>query len=915
MALDDIYLEWFNRIDRDMTYLTECFREVLEDLDEQTLAALLADGDPADTTDNAPTPGGIDRELQVYSILFQLLNLVEENAAIQARRHRVANVGYLDEPGLWGHTLRQFRDEGLKEADIAAQLKEVQVEVVLTAHPTEAKRPVVLQQHRALFKLLNDRENPILTPREQRALREEFKTHLERLWRTGEMFLQKPDVSSELENMLDYFKRSFPASLPLVDQRLRDAWRECGFDPETLHPASALPRLRFGNWVGGDRDGHPFVTADTTRTTLRRLRRTAVQAMHQQLLALYRRVPLLDLLQSPPTRLMESIEATRETLGPRADQHLKGCAKEPWQQWVMLMILRLPTGRHEWVPNLYTHAAELRRDLTLLRDSLVEVKARRLAETDVNPVIRNLDVFGFHTAALDVRQNSDFHEKALLQLFEAAGLDPRPYAEGDEETRRAILTKELESPRPLGPRGQHLGENAQAVVDTYAVIQKNIERFGRAGIGSFIVSMTRDVSDLLAVYVLAREVGLVHTTEDGTLACDVPVVPLFETVEDLENSPRIMNDFLDHPVTKNSLKLQERTPPIVQVMMGYSDSNKDSGIMASHWNLHEAQRKLAEVARKHDAEILFFHGRGGTTGRGAGPTHRFLEALPNGSLMGSFRLTEQGETIAQKYGNPRTGAYNLEYLVAGVTAAKLHHDKIPLEGGEHHDLGARLSTYSAEAYKELLARPDFMPFWSEATPIDALEQSFIGSRPSRRTGRRTLEDLRAIPWVFSWSQARYYLPGWYGVGTALERLHKETPEDFDRLQNIVKTWPFIRYVLFNVETSQASANLELMWEYAELVSDEKVRKDVYNVIAEEWERCEQMIDKLFGLPRAERRPRMVKTLGMRDRGLRKLHRQQIDLLKEWRAARENGEEEKATAMLPSLLLSINAIASGLRTTG
>lgn len=914
MALDEIYREWFDRIDRDMAYLTGCFREVLEELGENDLATILAHQD-SDTDAPPVAPGVIAREMQVYSILFQLLNLVEENAAIQARRHRVAKLGYLDEPGLWGHTLRQFRDQGVDEADIAAQLKDVQVEVVLTAHPTEAKRPVVLRQHRALFKLLNDRENPILTPREQRALREKFKTHLERLWRTGEMFLQKPDVESELENMLDYFKRSFPASLPLVDQRLRDSWRECGFNPETLRPASALPRLRFGNWVGGDRDGHPFVTAETTRTTLRRLRRTAVQAMHQQLLALYRKVPLLDLLQAPPAPLLEAIERAKASLGERVEQHLGGCANEPWQQWVMLMILRLPTGRHDWVSAPYVHAAQLRKDLTLLRDSLVEVKARRLAETDVNPVMRNLDVFGFHTAALDIRQNSAFHEKALLELFDAAGIDGKPYAEGDESSRRNILSRELESPRPLAPRGQALGEHACAVVDTYAVVQQTIERFGPAGIGSFIVSMTRDVSDLLAVYVLAREVGLVHTTPEGGLACDVPVVPLFETVQDLVNSAGIMDTFLAHPVTRNSLKQQDRDRPVVQVMVGYSDSNKDSGIFASHWNLHEAQRNLANVARKHGAEILFFHGRGGTTGRGAGPTHRFLEALPDGSLMGSFRLTEQGETIAQKYGNPRTGAYNLEYLVAGVTAAKLFHDQLPAEGGEHNTLGDRLSAYSADAYKALLARPDFMAFWSEATPIDALEQSFIGSRPSRRTGRRTLEDLRAIPWVFSWCQSRYYLPGWYGVGAALERMHEETPEDFARLQSLVKTWPFLRYVLFNVETSQASANLDLMWEYAQLVTDETVRKNVYDVIAGEWERTQRMIDQLFGRPRDERRPRMVKTLGMRDRGLRELHTQQIELLKTWRAAREGGQEEKAAAMLPSILLSINAIASGLRTTG
>lgn len=906
MPLDSIYQEWYERIDRDMDFLAACFGEVLEEIGDAPLAKLLR----AEAAD-APTSGVIDRELQVFSIWFQLLNLVEENAAIQARRRRVTEIGYLDEPGLWAHTLRTLRDQGFREEQIADTLRTVSVEVVLTAHPTEAKRPVVLRQHRELFDLLQQRANPIWTDREKRALRGHFKIALERLWRTGEMFLQKPDVESELGHLLDYFSKAFPDALPRVDQRLRDAWSEAGFAPEKLARPGALPSLQFGNWVGGDRDGHPLVTAETTRHTLQKLRQSALALSRAKLTTLMDKMSLLDLLQTPPAHLQNALAAYESDATKSTEQG----RHESWNRFVGQMIRRLPRDRNR--PSRvgsYAAPQAMRDDLLVLRESLLSIQADRLASADVSPVTRNLDVFGFHTAALDIRQNSEFHEHALLELLDAAGLDRAAYAAADEAGKRAFLTEELQVARPLAPQRRELGSHAQAVVDTYRVVAEHIDAHGPSGIGSFIVSMTRDVSDLLVVYVLAREAGLLQQTDTGQ-ACEVPIVPLFETVEDLRNSAAILDTFLAHPVAQASLALQGVARPVQQVMLGYSDSNKSGGTLASQWELHQAQKQLAEVARKHDVSVVFFHGRGGTTSRGAGPTHRFLEALPHGSLMGSFRLTEQGETIAQKYGNPVTGAYNLEHLLAGVTAAKLYHEGRPDEDEALEALGNRLSGYSAEAYQSLLNEPDFIPFWAQATPIDALEQSFIGSRPSRRTGKRSLEDLRAIPWVFSWSQARYYLPGWYGVGGALARLESESPEDFAKVREQLRDWPFMRYVLYNAETSQASANKELMLEYAQLVDDAAIRERIYDIIVAEWDRCETMIDKLFGRPRAERRPRMMKTLAMRDRGLRHLHRRQIALLKEWRSARAAGDDAAAEAMVPSLLLSVNAIASGLRTTG
>ena len=350
-------------------------------------------------------------------------------------------------------------------------------------------------------------------------------------------------------------------------------------------------------------------------------------------------------------------------------------------------------------------------------------------------------------------------------------------------------------------------------------------------------------------------------------------------------------------------------------MVGYSDSNKSGGMFASQWALNKAQCQLTATCHNHGRACYFFHGRGGTFSRGAGPTSQFLEALPEGTLSGRVRLTEQGEVIGQKFGNLPTAVYNLELLVSGVTVATLRNSRAATPNARLDAIGEMLSRFSREAYQEQLESPGFIKFWSAATPIDALEQSFIGSRPARRSGKRTVEDLRAIPWVFSWTQARYYLPGWFGVGTALERLQAEHPREYAFLRKQRETWPFIRYVLYNAETSLASADLDIMKDYASLVPDTALRNAQFKRIKGEYRRTERMLEDFFGAPRAERRPRLTRTLAMRAEGLRRLHALQIALLREWRDLRARRRTREAKALVPSLLLSVNAIASGERTTG
>lgn len=910
MLKRDLMPEWSEKVERDLDFLTQCFAEVLEDLGEKPLVAYLPWRAKGGAVRRAPR--GIDiertnRQLQVVSIAYHLLNIVEENAAALGRRERERYLGLLHEPGLWGHGLKQLIDEGFTQAEIREVLGRVQVEVVLTAHPTEAKRPVVLRQHRALYDDYAKLEGTDWTDYERETIRERIKAHLERLWRTGEMYLKKPDVLTELDDMRDYLGVVFPKAVLQMRQRFRNAWQEAGFDPAALGDTEIKPRLMFGNWVGGDRDGHPLVTGDITRETLARLRSEALDRVRELLVRLAESLTLSDLFQSAPPSFLDALARKRRLVSASALKQLDHLSHEPWREFVQLLRV-LIDGAVTDPHSPYGRPETLRADLLVLRESLEAVGARRLADAEVEPILLHLETFGFHMAAVDIRQNSDFHALALAQLLKAAGFPDWNFVTWDYEKRRAFLDRELGSLRPIAPRRGTLGKEAEAVLDAYRVVADHIEHHGPAGIGSFIVSMTRDVTDLLVVYLFAREVGLVHADEAG-IRCELEVVPLFETLEDLTGSPAILEAFVQHPITRQYGNTAQ------QVMVGYSDSNKSGGMLASQWALNKAQRELAGVCRAHGRACYFFHGRGGTFSRGAGPTNRFLEALPEGSLEGRVRLTEQGEVIGQKFGNLPTAVYNLELLTAGVTIATLKNSRAATIAPRLHRIVERLSEYSHEAYREQLKSPGFIRFWSEATPIDALERSFIGSRPSRRTGKRTIEDLRAIPWVFSWTQARYYLPGWFGVGTALERLRNEHEKDYEFLKRKSMAWPFVRYVLYNAETSLASADLDIMKQYASLVGDPALRKAQFHRIEREYHRTEDMLEDFFGAARAARRPRLTRTLAMRAEGLQRLHTTQVALLREWRGLRAARRTREAEALVPTLLLSVNAIASGERTTG
>ncbi len=903
----------------DLEFMLICLKEVLEESGEFELAQQIPWISESESLHDIHLS---EKHLKLWSVCFQLLNISEVNGAMQNRRKKEDQFSKISINGLWPAILHELKAEGFTAGEIAKMLQQIHVEPVLTAHPTEAKRTIMLEHLRNLYLLILKRENTMYTRSEQEELRKEIKIALHRIWRISDVFTEKPEVDSELDNITYYLTQVFPEVVVQHDRRLQQAWHDAGFEPGLLRDWTAFPRISFGNWVGGDRDGHPLVTAEVTRNTLHKLRYKAFQTLKNRLVILQRYLSFnIDF-----SHLSESFRFRYDQLyGELKDfpAAKKLSSTEPFRNYIGFLIGKLDLSMPSSDKSLlyeneagYRYPSELTNDLVLLQKALIEAGASEIAYSDMNEMLRIVQTFGFHLAKLDVRQNSHFHDLAMKQLIDAAGLNGESFLSDGYDNRLGIIEKELLLNRPFTHPGIKAGHEAMVTVDTYRVLREHILKYGSEGLGSLIVSMTRDVSDLLLVYLLEREAGLMVSTPDG-MASQLPVVPLFETIEDLSRSAEILDRFLSHPVTRNSLKLQSNGGELIQqVMIGYSDSNKDGGILASQWFLYRAQSEMVKIGEKHKVKICFFHGKGGSISRGAGPTHWFLKSLPPRSLQGHIRLTEQGETIERKYANLGNALYNLELLTAGALAATIRNKhKKDISG---HLLSGELELLalnSMSVYKELTQKPGFINFFEKATPIDAIEHSRIGSRPARRTGKRSLADLRAIPWVFSWSQCRFNITSWYGVGTTLEKLKMTDLLKYEKLKTSARTDPYVRYVLTNIDSSLASSDENIFGKYGSLASGDKHYHDFQKIMFDELKLTRQMIDDILEVPIAKRRVNHFYSTLLRAEAMEPLHDHQVNLLKLWRQNTDASGTTEKEKLLLELLGSINAIASALGFTG
>ena len=902
---------------RDLRFLLEALAEVLKENGEPEMAAAI----PWINGKSSKNQPVIAKLVQLYSLVFQLINMVEINHAVQNRRSS-EDSDLAGVKGLWAKNISDLRGQGISLKKIWSELQQISVEPVLTAHPTEAKRTTVLEHHRELYLLLVLLENSMYSKQEQENIRNNIKLSLYRLWKTGEIYLEKPDITSEFRNVLHYLVNVFPEVIPIVDRRLEQAVEVLEGKGEAIKREHAYPKITFGNWVGGDRDGHPLVTAQVTQETLLALRLNAFVVIRRKLMVLVRRLSFSHELKDCSKEYQKRLAAMCDELGEKGSAELHRNRGEAFRQLLHLMVTKLPVDterghatRLSEQPGHYRHSAQLIDDLKLLQDELLDFGAKTVAYDDVKEAIRIVEVFGFHLAALDIRQNSAFHEKAVAQLLKASHLDDTKFDTWPEDKRTEFLLGELEHARPFVHPLAELDDQAKTVMECYRTVERHSSKYGFNCIGSFIVSMTRSLSDLMVVYLLAREAGLTFMAEDGLIS-KVHVVPLLETIDDLENGPSIMEQYFSTPIVIRSLKYQQEIQglkrPLQQIMVGYSDSNKDGGIIASQWHLYKAQSRLVELGERFGIDIRFFHGKGGSISRGAGPTHYFIKALPDGSPNGNIRLTEQGETIAQKYANKVNAAYNLELLAANTLSKTLLDRKEKHRFHKHADMIEWLATESKASYESLIKSDGFVPFFRGATPIDAIENSKIGSRPAKRTGASTLEDLRAIPWVFSWSQARFHMTSWFGLGSALKKMKAEQPKYYRTLKKSLKSDAFLRYVFTNVDTSLAATDETIMKQYAELVDDKELRKSFLSRFLEELglarEYMEDLLDKSF----KQRRKNHFYSTQLRASLMDILHRKQVELLKNWRNAKSRNQSEEIQM---DLLLTINAIAGANRNTG
>lgn len=948
-AKDRITTQALKKVDQDINQVMTTFKELLIEIGFEDVARILpwCGNDLARPDFDIRPKEWMARHIRAISMAFQFRNIVEENSAMQHRRQLLehVDVGYVT--GLWDERLATLTESGIDPWDIARQMKKIRVEPVPTAHPTEARRDDVVRIHRKIYELIFKLENGVWTVGERANIREAIKTKMQILWRTGEGFIPSASgpversLDDERRNVLHYFQDVFPEVVHRHDRNLRAALARTDFPEEVLafiDKPENRPRLSLGNWVGGDRDGHPGVKPETTATTLLMQRNAALAILRTEISKMAQ-----DLSQSQsihkkvPKELKEAIAAKKSALGAVGKSICRANPDMPWRQFALLMVASLPP-ESEIIDKpgtpYYEGLDQLLADFAILRSSMAKMDDQIIVRNVVYPVERTARVFGFHLANLDLRQNSDYHDTAMAEVFIMARKihgddvvkDGHDFAKWSPERRREELEKELKKPTGfLDGKISGIGEHADDVLAYMQVVRDYIDTFGHDGIGSYVVSMTRDVSDLLTVYALGREVGLVRETRKYGIISDIDVVPLFETIEDLEKSEEVLRQFLDNHITRNTLRYKQEElgeDPVIQVMLGYSDSNKDGGIVASSAKLYEAQQRLTAVAKEYGIQLRFFHGQGGSVGRGAGPMPYMLDTLPHGSLAsGDFRITVQGQTLHQRFSNVGTATYNLELMLAGVLAQSLLHQQ-EVEGTNGlDDFWETLVDSSMERCRDFRSDEEsFLVFYNGATPIDVLKSIKIGSRQAERKGSSdpqitSLSQLRAIPWVFSWNQSRFYLPGWYGVGTALRELSDSDAEGYARLKAKLKTGSKERYELTRIEASYASANLEIMQLYADLVEDDAIRAEYMALVEKEYQLVREMLDDLFPSSLEERRPMLAHTLEARATPLRVLHHVQVYYLSEYRRLKKAGEDEEADDLIARLFLSVNGIALGERATG
>ncbi len=842
------------------------------------------------------------RIVRAFSYFSHLANIAEDHNNIR-QMHSQSRAGGVPHEGTLARTLDRARAAGFSGAELRTFFDGALVSPVLTAHPTEVRRKSTIDREMEVAALLDRRERIQLTPDEFEASEEQLRRAVLTLWQTNLLRRTKLTVLDEVANGLSFYDYTFLREVPRLHCSLEDRLQDAADSATSKEMASFL---RMGSWIGGDRDGNPFVTADVMRGTLRmqsaRVLRYYLDELHELGGELSLAANLADV--SPELRAL----AERS---PDTSPHRSG---EPYRLAVSGIYARLSaTALKLNVETLrppvgaaapYASATEFSGDLAVLDRSLILNHSEVIARGRLRLLRRAADCFGFHLACLDMRQNSAVHERTVAELLDAA-TPGTSYLALNEEARIAVLARELRNTRPLtSPFVRYSDETLGELAVFHAAAEAH-GTFGPGAIPQCVISMSEGVSDLLEVALLLKEVGIVGPT--GRSA--INIVPLFETIEDLQACAEIMDRLLSLPEYR---ALVDSRGSVQEVMLGYSDSNKDGGFVTSGWELYKAEISLVGVFERHHVRLRLFHGRGGSVGRGGGPSYDAILAQPGGAVNGQIRITEQGEIISSKYSNAEVGRANLEILAAATLEASLLQPQQSAPRPEYLDAMESLSARAFAAYRNLVYEtPGFEDYFWASTVINEIATLNIGSRPASRKKTHRIEDLRAIPWVFSWAQCRLMLPGWYGFGSAVESWIADHPDKgMGLLQELYREWPFFRMLLSNMDMVLAKSSIAIASRYADLVPDVKLREAIFGQIRREWHLTIEMLLGIMGQERLlSGNPLLERSIRHRFPYLDPLNHVQVELLKAHRA--QDADEQ----VLRGIQLTINGISAGLRNSG
>jgi len=865
--------------------------------------------------------GDAMRVARAFTYFSHLANLAEDRhhlrrRAIHARADRVR-------PDSIAGTLARLRDAGVSPDTIVQTLAASYIAPVLTAHPTEVQRKSLLDAERDIARLLAARESA--TPEALSENDVQIRARVTQLWQTRLLRTRRLSVADEIDNALTYYETTFLREIPKL---YHDLERALGCDAG----ARLATFLQMGQWIGGDRDGNPHVTAETLVYALRQQAEVALQFYLTEVHELGRELSMSSALVTVSSAMQSLADASPDHNEHRQDEPYRRALTGVYAR--LAATLRELTGRdaarHAAAQRPYACAEDFLADLSIMRDSLAAHHGAALIGERLAPLIRAVEVFGFHLCTVDLRQSSDQHEAVIAELLARARLHD-DYSALPEAHKSALLQQRLDDPRPLRVPGLRYSERTESELAIFSQARVLRERYGARAIRHAIISHTQSVSDLLEVLLLQKEAGLLTGPlspslcagdPDNTARAQLIVVPLFETIADLRQAAAIMRAFYALPGMADMMR---RSGAEQDIMLGYSDSNKDGGIFTSNWELYRAELALAalfdELQSRHGIRLRLFHGRGGTVGRGGGPSYQAILAQPSGTVRGQIRLTEQGEVIASKYANPDIGRRNLDTLVAATLQATLLPEEKPVPQS-FLDAAENLSQASMTAYRALVYEtPGFADYFFAATPIREIAALNIGSRPASRKPSQHIDDLRAIPWGFSWGQCRVTLPGWYGFGSAVAQYLDDIPTGggnthdtretrLQRLRHMHRDWPFLRTLLSNMDMALAKSDLALARRYASLVPDAKLRRKVFGAIESEWQRTHEALALITGeSERLASNPALARSIRHRFPYIDPLHHLQIELLRRYRAG------EDSDTLQHGIHIAINGIAAGVRNTG